>query len=403
MKGKKITAVLCVLAVVSASAGGLPLNGDWSEDMAVTASAAPPIGEVIYAPDLYIAGNGSNERGSWVNGESWNAGAASNKMSYDEEYYLYSISYQNVPAGDDYEFKFAQNGSWDVSYGYSSTASVALNEWHDIGTSSGEDTNIRFDLTADSDLTIEWDLDAVKFRISATPIVSDPTYTITIPESVNIDGGTAQFKAENVTLPDGAKINITVDGENTEAGAATFNAKNEAKDSTVQYTIKNGDATIADGGTALTFTGNGTQTLTFAKKADSTPTYAGTHTETLTFGVKLEDPNAPKIYNKNSENITDGVVLENVGDTIDTTDTLKYLRFNTSAKMDFKIDGNDETMVFNFQPNAQINGVESMYLDDNRDFICVTSTGKGKLIPDEGKQFRVKYNLEDNRWIIDQI
>lgn len=234
-------------------------------------------------------------------------------------------------------------------------------------------------------------------------VVHDPAYTITIPESVNIDGGKAEFKAENVTLPDGAKINITVDGDNTESGQTTFNAKNEAGNSTVSYTIKNGSADVADGGIALTFTEGGTQTLSFAKKADSTPTYAGKHTETLTFGVKLEDANTPKIYNKNSENIADGVVLENVGDTIDTTDTLKGLIFNTSAKMDFKIDGNDETMVFNFQPNAQINGVESMYLDDNRDFICVTSTGKGKLIPDEGKQFRVKYNLEDNRWIIDQI
>ncbi len=71
--------------------------------------------------------------------------------------------------------------------------------------------------------------------------------------------------------------------------------------------------------------------------------------------------------------------------------------------MDFKKDGTDGTMVFNFEPNAQINDVESMYLDDNRDFICVTSAGKGKLIPDEGKQFRVKYNLDDNRWIIDQV
>ena len=118
-------------------------------------------------------------------------------------------------------------------------------------------------------------------------IVVDPAYTITIPATVNIGGGTAEFKAENVTLPDGAKINITVDGENTESGQTTFNAKNESKDSTVQYTIKNGDATIADGGTALTFTEGGTQTLKFTKTSE--PTYAGKHTETLTFGVAVED------------------------------------------------------------------------------------------------------------------
>ena len=117
---------------------------------------------------------------------------------------------------------------------------------------------------------------------------TNPVYTITIPESVNIDGGKAEFKAENVTLPDGAKINITVDGENTESGQTTFNAKNEAGNSTVSYTINNGSADVADGGIALAFTEGGTQTLSFAKKADSTPTYAGKHTETLTFGVVLE-------------------------------------------------------------------------------------------------------------------
>ena len=126
------------------------------------------------------------------------------------------------------------------------------------------------------------------------------TYTITIPESVNIDGGTAEFKAENVTLPDGAKINITVDGDNTEAGAATFNAKNEAGNSTVQYTINNGSADVADGGTALTFTEGGTQTLTFTKTSE--PTYAGRHTETLTFGISVG--NATKTVTWNKSDIT---------------------------------------------------------------------------------------------------
>ncbi len=133
----------------------------------------------------------------------------------------------------------------------------------------------------------------------------DPTYTITIPSAVSIDGGTAEFKAENVTLPDGAKINITVDGDNTEIGKTTFNAKNDAKDSTVQYTINNGSADVADGGTALTFTEGGTQTLTFAKVEGSNPTYAGTHTEMLTFGISVQDtattaPSLASVFDNNS-------------------------------------------------------------------------------------------------------
>ena len=235
-----------------------------------------------------------------------------------------------------------------------------------------------------------------------------PTFTITIPATANLNAETptATIKAEDVYL-DTTKhkqINVTLDSaQYVNTGDSTFIAKTADGNSQVTYTIGKGEATtgVKVGDTVAEFKADGSVTLNFS--APTGATYAGEHSETLTFGVKLEDANAPKIYNKNSENIADGVVLENVGDTIDTTDTLKGLRFNTSAKMYFKIDGNDETMELNFQPNAQINNVESMYLDDNRDFICVTSTGKGKLIPDEGKQFRVKYNLEDNRWIIDQI
>ena len=227
----------------------------------------------------------------------------------------------------------------------------------------------------------------------------DPSYTVSIPAAVTLGDSAveADITASDVILEGGKQVVVELTSASNTASGSTFNAKNG--DSTVTYTIT-GDEAIAVGDTVATFTANGSKTLTFSAADKSAATVAGAHTETLTFGVKLEDPNAPKIYNKNSENIADGVVLENVGDTIDTTDTLKGLIFNSSAKMDFK---NDGTMVFNFEPNDQINGVESMYLDDNRDFICVTSAGKGKLIPDEGKQFRVKYNLEDNRWIIDQV
>ncbi|MBQ6212794.1 MAG: hypothetical protein IJJ57_07900 [Ruminococcus sp.] len=237
-------------------------------------------------------------------------------------------------------------------------------------------------------------------------IVVAPTYTITIPESVNLKSSDpVSIEAEGVELNEGEKIVVTLDSATYTESGSEFSAKDKSGESVVSYSIKAGDTDVSVGGTVAEFVSSAdTQSVSLNFTADaSNVKYAGAHTETLTFGVKLEEPNAPKIYNKNSENIADGVVLENVGDTIDTTDTLKGLIFNTSAKMDFKIDGNDETMVINFQPNAQINGVESMYLDDNRDFICVTSTGKGKLIPDEGKQFRVKYNLEDNRWIIDQV
>lgn len=206
MKIKKLVAVFSAAAVVMTSAGGLPLGNFKLLDNVVTASAGPPDTTggtginpgtiIIHAPDLYIAGNGSTERGSWVNGENWNAGADPNKMSYDNDSGIYSISYENVPAGEGYEFKFTQDGSWEVSYGYSSTTDIALNEWHQIGTSAGEDSNISFNLEEDSDLTIEYDLNTTKFMVSAAPVETEPIDDVIISQGKFIRMGS--YKGEDV-------------------------------------------------------------------------------------------------------------------------------------------------------------------------------------------------------------
>lgn len=206
MKIKKLVAVFSAAAVMTTSAGGLPLGNFKLLDNVVTASAGPPDTTggnginpgtiIIHAPDLYLAGNGSTERGSWVNGENWNAGADSNKMSYDNDSGIYSISYENVPAGEGYEFKFTQDGSWEVSYGYSTTTDIALNEWHQIGTSAGEDSNISFNLEEDSDLTIKYDLNTTKFMVSAAPVETEPIDDVIISQGKFIRMGS--YKGEDV-------------------------------------------------------------------------------------------------------------------------------------------------------------------------------------------------------------
>ena len=127
----------------------------------------------------------------------------------------------------------------------------------------------------------------VTYTAQFTPVQNEPAYIITIPATADINGGTVTIKAENVELHGGQAINLTVSGENTQKGETTFNAKNENGDSTVKYTIKNGVENIECGGTALSFTDNGSQSLTFTKTSD--PTFAGKHTETLTFGITVEN------------------------------------------------------------------------------------------------------------------
>ena len=207
-----------------------------------------------------------------------------------------------------------------------------------------------------------------EFEESDEPQIT-PTYTITIPSAVSIDGGMAEFKAENVTLPDGAKINITVDGKNTEDGETTFNAKNEAGDSTVQYTINNGSADVADGGTALTFTEGGTQTLTFAKVEGSNPTYAGTHTETLTFGIAVEGAAAPTLAD----------VFEN-GTTIEFKDNYRTLKFNNSNGS-FILDG--------YRAFGKLEKI-----DDSHFKVVVTSNGDYTVTNDTFSQFFITYTFD---------
>ncbi|MBO4867430.1 MAG: hypothetical protein J5582_12870 [Ruminococcus sp.] len=234
MKFRKLVSVLCAAAVVMTSAGGLPLGSFKLFDTVITASSGPPDTTggngsninsdpiIIHAHDLYIAGNGSTERGSWVNGENWNAGADSNKMSYDNDSGIYSISYENVPAGEGYEFKFTQDGSWEVSYGYSSTTDIALNEWHDIGTSAGNDSNIKFELTKNSDLTIEWNINTSQFRVSATSVhkhswsytANGNTITAECTDGCDITNGlTMTISAPTVLEYDGNPKEVTLNSD----------------------------------------------------------------------------------------------------------------------------------------------------------------------------------------------
>ncbi len=65
-------------------------------------------------------GNGS---GSWLDGQQWQVDAAANKMTAAGK--VHTITYYGVPAGTDYQFKFAGDGSWDYQFGAGSEAGVA--------------------------------------------------------------------------------------------------------------------------------------------------------------------------------------------------------------------------------------------------------------------------------------
>ena len=143
-------------------------------------------------------------------------------------------------------------------------------------------------------------------------IVIDPTYTITIPATVNLKSSDpVNITAEGVELNEGQKIVVTLDSASNTTSGSEFSAKDKSGESVVSYSIKAGDTDVSVGGTVAEFetkTGEQYATLTFTKDADSTPTFAGAHTETLTFGVSLEDAvTAPTLA---GVTLTDGMIIE---------------------------------------------------------------------------------------------
>ena len=109
--------------------------------------------------DVYLVGNGN---GNWLNGVAWDPGAAGNKMT--EQNGVYSITFTNVAANSELQFKFAINGTWDENYGCTSDTENELNKT--LSNIEVFGTNILFRLTETADLTISFNPSEMTYMIS---------------------------------------------------------------------------------------------------------------------------------------------------------------------------------------------------------------------------------------------
>lgn len=115
---------------------------------------------LAFSQNYYVAGNGTS--GSiWCDGKSWNPSGSPMENG--------TITFENVPAGNDYQFKIT-TGSWDSSWGSANidaeNSNVALS---DAG------GNVKFSLAQASDVTISFD--GSKISVVVTPIASAPLVT----------------------------------------------------------------------------------------------------------------------------------------------------------------------------------------------------------------------------------
>lgn len=120
--------------------------------------------EFVYE-SVYVAGNGE---AGWLNGESWNSSAETNKMTEVEDG-VWEITFTDVPQGENRQLKFTIDGAWTHDFGGTFSA---FGEETDAVYKGG---NITFNTEEDvQDITVRLDLSGFDFSTK-----TGATFTIT--------------------------------------------------------------------------------------------------------------------------------------------------------------------------------------------------------------------------------
>ncbi len=79
---------------------------------------------------ITVVGNGED---NWLNGKSWIVDSDANYMTETSEgSKVYQIKFESIDAYENYQFKFAANGSWTDNWGLPEQSKAPLNEWFDL-------------------------------------------------------------------------------------------------------------------------------------------------------------------------------------------------------------------------------------------------------------------------------
>ena len=123
-------------------------------------------------------------------------------------------------------------------------------------------------------------------KVLTVEFVSAPTYTVTIPATVEL-GETAEIKAENVVVEKGSQVDIKL--TDTSEADNSFKLKTD-EGAELAYTVNNGTNDISVGDTVLTVnpdnSDTGTANLSFVKQGSEA--YAGAYKGTVTFTISVE-------------------------------------------------------------------------------------------------------------------
>ena len=162
---------------------------------------------------ITVVGNGED---AWLNGKDWKVDAEANHMTETSEgSKVYQIKFESLDAYENYQFKFAANGSWADNWGLPEQGTAPLNEWFDLtyngqnmiidtdaaGYEDGYDIVLTLDLSNFDYATKQGAKGKVDIVTGAEPTtVAEPTTAAPAKKGLTVTATSNLFSEKQVTL-----------------------------------------------------------------------------------------------------------------------------------------------------------------------------------------------------------
>ena len=165
-----------------------------TSEITVTGDAVKLVTDIVIT-SMHAVGNGDPDDESWLNGAAWDETANEMEQVADK---VYEITYHNVTAFENYQVKFAANGTWADSWGgaeekFTPESGVAFDAVY-----NGENltVNVPYEL---ADVTLRIDLSNFNYATKAGAVAT-VTVTDAVPKTYIGDvNGDGKIDANDVT------------------------------------------------------------------------------------------------------------------------------------------------------------------------------------------------------------
>ena len=192
----------------------------------------------IEIKSMHAVGNGDPDDESWLNGVAWDPTANEMEQVADK---VYEITYHNVTAFDNYQVKFAANGTWADSWGgaeekFTPESGVAFDAVY-----NGENltVNVPYEL---ADVTLRIDLSNFNYATKLGAVA-----TVTVTEASQAPSTVPASTVPTTTVP-ASTVPATTIAQNTTTPNTTLAPATEDATSSTGATVKPGTADTANNG-----------------------------------------------------------------------------------------------------------------------------------------------------------